>query len=118
MAPGPAVHRLSRAGAGPGPRHVPASILPVRMNQGRRGPARLGGVGGRVGCPALGGGGEELAQLRAAFPAAAAGGTRLVLLDAEAGVGKTRLVHEAVREAAAQGFTVLEGACLPLGSAL
>jgi DNA-binding NarL/FixJ family response regulator len=75
-------------------------------------------VGRRVTCPTLVGRDEELVQLRAAFDAAGPDGTRLVLVGAEAGVGKTRLVHEAVREAAARGFTVLEGACLPLGSAL
>ncbi len=75
-------------------------------------------MGRRVTCPTLVGRSEELAQLRAAFDPARPDRTRLVLVGAEAGVGKTRLVHEAVRDAAAQGFAVLEGACLPLGSAL
>jgi DNA-binding NarL/FixJ family response regulator len=61
---------------------------------------------------------EQLAQLRAVFGEAERDGARLVLVGAEAGVGKTRLVHEALGEAAAAGYTVLEGACLPLGSAL
>src|SRR6266508_3529569 len=41
-------------------------------------------------------------------------GRRVVLLVGEAGVGKTRLVAEAVRQARAAGIAVLEGACLPL----
>jgi DNA-binding NarL/FixJ family response regulator len=60
--------------------------------------------------------GEELAQLRGAFEAVTPDRARLVLVGAEAGVGKTRLVHEAVAQA--EGFAVLEGACLPLGLAL
>jgi DNA-binding NarL/FixJ family response regulator len=75
-------------------------------------------VGRRVTCPTFVGRDEELALLRAALDAAVPDRTRLVLVGAEAGVGKTRLVHEAAREAAEQGYTVREGACLPLGSAL
>ena len=46
---------------------------------------------------------------------AGAGGTRLLLIDGEAGVGKTRLVAEFARCAAAEGTTVLVGGCLALG---
>ena len=43
---------------------------------------------------------------------------RLVLVTGEAGLGKTRLVADAVTWARQRGVTVLEGACLPLGEAL
>src|SRR4051812_26872863 len=43
-----------------------------------------------------------------------AAGPRVVVLVGEAGVGKTRLVTEAIRGARALGVTVLSGHCLPL----
>ena len=51
----------------------------------------------------------ELAALRAAFGAAVAGRTALVLLTGEAGIGKTRLADEATSWARAAGIRVLRG---------
>ena len=61
---------------------------------------------------------EQLGQLRAVLGEAGQDRARLVLIGAEAGVGKTRFVHEALSSAREAGYAVLEGACLPLGSAL
>jgi hypothetical protein len=57
---------------------------------------------------------RELALLRAA----AGGDARLVLVAGDAGVGKTRLVAEAMRLAAAEGILRLWGGCLPLAEKL
>jgi oligopeptide transport system substrate-binding protein len=43
---------------------------------------------------------------------------RLVLVEGEAGVGKTRLVEEVVRYAEAEGATVLRGRCYEFGGAV
>jgi DNA-binding CsgD family transcriptional regulator/tetratricopeptide (TPR) repeat protein len=61
---------------------------------------------------------DERARLRAAVVTAGPDRARLVLVAGEAGVGKTRLVVDAVAWAREQGVRVLEGACLPLGEAL
>ena len=45
-------------------------------------------------------------------------GPRAVVLVGEAGVGKTRLVAEAIRDARAAGVTVLAGNCLPLSDSV
>jgi DNA-binding NarL/FixJ family response regulator len=57
---------------------------------------------------------DELAVLDAALVDAAAGTGRLVLVEGDAGVGKTRLVAEFADRAARQGATVLTGGCLQL----
>jgi hypothetical protein len=57
----------------------------------------------------------ESERLRALVSRTAAGSSGLVLIAGEAGVGKTRLLGRTLDEARADGFTVLEGACLPLG---
>src|SRR5207302_201064 len=54
----------------------------------------------------------ELALLTSALASGA--GPRAVVLVGEAGVGKTRLVGEAVGQARQVGVSVLLGACLPL----
>jgi DNA-binding CsgD family transcriptional regulator/tetratricopeptide (TPR) repeat protein len=61
---------------------------------------------------------DERARLWAAVTAAGPDRARLVLVAGEAGVGKTRLVADAVASARDQGVRVIEGACLPLGEAL
>src|SRR5580658_3879419 len=73
-------------------------------------------------CPVMVGRADQLAALREAFEAAAAGGYRAVLIGGEAGVGKSRLMAEFTAEFAAE-FTngarparVLTGGCLQLGS--
>ncbi|GAA5199660.1 hypothetical protein GCM10023322_75820 [Rugosimonospora acidiphila] len=62
-----------------------------------------GGLIGRAG---------ELAVLRRAVQSALAGGTGLVLVEGEPGVGKTRLVDEAVGNAGGEGALVVWGHCL------
>src|SRR5262249_47837880 len=46
------------------------------------------------------------------------GDARLLLVVGDAGIGKTRLVAEAMRRAAAEGMMPLQGGCLPLGEKL
>jgi DNA-binding CsgD family transcriptional regulator/tetratricopeptide (TPR) repeat protein len=55
---------------------------------------------------------HEVSALGAALDRAAVGKPTGVLLSGDAGVGKSRLVAEAVERAAAAGFTVLVGRCL------
>ena len=57
-----------------------------------------------------------MAALDAAFASVRRGGPSAVLLGGEAGVGKTRLVSEFGRTAAAAGARVLTGDCLELGT--
>ncbi len=61
----------------------------------------------------------ELALLRRAFDAAAAGALRVVIVEGEAGIGKTRLVDELVARLEADGsaFSFLHGAWTPGGTA-
>ncbi|MEJ3653857.1 AAA family ATPase [Actinomycetes bacterium KLBMP 9759] len=55
---------------------------------------------------------REMSALSAALERADAGRPTGVLLSGDAGVGKSRLVAEAIEQAAARGFTVLLGRCL------
>ena len=57
----------------------------------------------------------ELAQLQAALADAAAGQPALAFVVGESGVGKSRLVAELERHAAADGTRVLSGDCVELG---
>ncbi|MGZ4201319.1 MAG: helix-turn-helix transcriptional regulator [Thermoleophilaceae bacterium] len=54
---------------------------------------------------------RELATLRALIPLVEGAGLRFALVGGEAGSGKSRLVREFAREAAAAGALVLYGAC-------
>jgi predicted ATPase len=65
--------------------------------------------------PVFVGRGVELAALVAALESAAAGEPAVVLVGGEAGVGKTRLVEEAVDHARQSGTRVLTGSCVELG---
>ena len=56
---------------------------------------------------------DELAELTAAWRAARAGTSRLVLVSGDAGSGKTRLATEAARLISADGALVLIGRCDP-----
>ncbi|MFG2004048.1 helix-turn-helix transcriptional regulator [Spirillospora sp. NPDC048911] len=66
-------------------------------------------------CPTFVGRSEELAVLRAAW---ASGSGALVVVEGEAGIGKTRLVEAFAGAAAEQGARVLRGCCLPLSEDL
>src|SRR5205809_548459 len=54
---------------------------------------------------------DELVELRAGLEDAVTGRGRFFLVVGEAGIGKTRLVEELAREAAARGHLVLWGRC-------
>ena len=60
---------------------------------------------------------RELARLEDAAADASSGRPRVVLVAGEAGAGKSRLVDEFAARRRAIGELVLDGACLPLGSA-
>jgi hypothetical protein len=72
-------------------------------------------MGQRVSCPVLVGRGAEVARLRAAIERAAVGQPATVLVAGEAGIGKTRLVTEALGHAAGLGVMALAGGCLDVG---
>ena len=73
-------------------------------------------MSGRASSSVLVGRDEQMAALDAAFASARQGGPSAVLLGGEAGVGKSRLVSEFGRTAAAAGARVLTGGCLELGT--
>ena len=75
----------------------------------------IGGVARRVSSPVLVGRDTEVAQLRAALERAAAGQPAIVVVAGEAGVGKTRLVVELLRNADVLGAVALTGGCLDVG---
>ncbi|HWD10039.1 MAG TPA: AAA family ATPase, partial [Actinomycetota bacterium] len=60
---------------------------------------------------------EEIVQLRTAFEKAASGRSHLVLLEGEAGIGKTRIANELATYAASRGAEVLVGRCYEGGGA-
>jgi tetratricopeptide (TPR) repeat protein/predicted regulator of Ras-like GTPase activity (Roadblock/LC7/MglB family) len=55
---------------------------------------------------------RELAAVLRQLENAGNGSARLVLLDGEAGIGKTRLAREVIEKAVAQGWRALMGKCL------
>jgi DNA-binding CsgD family transcriptional regulator len=72
-------------------------------------------VSGSVVSPLLVGREKELELLRGALARALAGETDAVIIEGEAGVGKSRLVAELSEEARAEGARVLSGSCVELG---
>lgn len=58
---------------------------------------------------------DELAALRGALTAVADGESRILLVSGDAGIGKTRLVGEAMAGAREAGFRTALGGCLQLG---
>jgi len=68
-------------------------------------------MGQRVSCPVLVGRDAEVARLRAAIERAVGGQPATVLIAGEAGIGKTRLVTEALRHAAGLGAVALVRGC-------
>jgi DNA-binding CsgD family transcriptional regulator len=71
-------------------------------------------VAKRVTCPTFVGRESELSHLEHAAEAAK-GGTQLVLIGGDAGVGKTRLIDELCRRLAAGGGVAAVGGCVDLG---
>ena len=69
-------------------------------------------------CGRLVGRDAEFARLSALLDDAASGQAVVALIGGDAGVGKTRLVTEVTRLAAARGFTVLSGRCAELGESV
>lgn len=65
--------------------------------------------------PVIVGRDEELSRIAQALDVAASGRPALVIVRGEAGIGKTRLVREAIERARAGGSAILHGACLQLG---
>ena len=70
---------------------------------------------GRVSSPRFVGRQEELHSLQSALDQAREGVGSVVLIGAEAGIGKSRLLGESAALARAAGAVVLVGECLPLG---
>ncbi|OXM59296.1 AAA family ATPase [Amycolatopsis vastitatis] len=68
--------------------------------------------GGRSARAGLVGRTGELAVLRESLTAALAGGTGIVVIEGEPGVGKTRLLREAAAESERRGALVVWGSCL------
>src|SRR5436190_10388896 len=69
----------------------------------------------RISSPQFVGRAEELARLEEALADATGGGTRVLLVGGEAGVGKTRLLSEFTAHAQTAGARVLTGNCLHVG---
>src|SRR5882672_3967638 len=74
----------------------------------------IGGVGNRS-SPIIVGRDAELARIEHGLEVAALGRPALLLVRGEAGIGKSRLVREAIERARAGGSAILHGACLDLG---
>src|SRR6202050_3531475 len=62
--------------------------------------------------------GAELARLRGLLQDAAAGRAVTGLVSGDAGIGKSRLVAEAMQIAERDGFTVLCGQCAEIGDSV
>jgi DNA-binding CsgD family transcriptional regulator/tetratricopeptide (TPR) repeat protein len=97
------------AGSGPtaGDRLKPDCSSPHRRPYHR-------GVGNQS-SPIIVGRDTELARIDQGFEVARQDRPVLVLVRGEAGIGKSRLVREAIARARSAGSTVLHGACLDLG---
>jgi DNA-binding CsgD family transcriptional regulator/tetratricopeptide (TPR) repeat protein len=74
----------------------------------------------RIACPSLVGRESELAQMDGALARASVGDLHpaAVFVSGEAGIGKTRLVHEFAERARAAGVRVWTGRCLPVAESL
>jgi predicted ATPase len=75
----------------------------------------LGDVARRVTSPDFIGRRAELEALGHALAETAAGNPTPILVAGEAGVGKSRLVTEAARQARGSGWLTLSGGCIDLG---
>ena len=68
--------------------------------------------------PVLVGRDAELTELTTALDRAAGGHGGLVLIEGDAGIGKSRLVDDFARQAESSGSRVVTGACLPFADAV
>jgi predicted ATPase len=68
-----------------------------------------------VSSPIIVGRDEELARIERALDEAASGTPRLLFVAGEAGIGKSRLVREAIDRARAQDSPIMHGVCLDIG---
>ncbi len=75
------------------------------------------GMSGRLVSPVVVGREREIATISRVLDDALAGNASHLLVAGEAGVGKSRLVSEAVRVAGERGMQVLRGACVNIGAA-
>ncbi|MBV8693838.1 MAG: AAA family ATPase, partial [Actinobacteria bacterium] len=71
-------------------------------------------MGHRVSCPEVVGRETELRELLGAFDAAVAGEAGTVLVEGDAGIGKTRLVDELCRRVRDRGALTAKGVCVPV----
>jgi DNA-binding CsgD family transcriptional regulator len=78
-------------------------------------PGIIAGVIARVSSPLFVGRRDELKVLEDAVERAAGGTGAVVMIGAEAGMGKSRLIAELARSESAIGATTVIGECLPLG---
>ncbi len=72
----------------------------------------------RATSPVLVGRTTELGELNAALDQAIGGAGGLVVVDGEAGIGKSRLLEEFVAGARRSGAHVLTGSCLPFADSV
>lgn len=77
----------------------------------------IGGVARRISSPEFVGRQAELNRLIRAFEASAEERGTVILIAGEAGIGKTRLVHELSRLVEGQQGRVLQGGCVEMGDA-
>ncbi|GAA5141268.1 hypothetical protein GCM10023340_02690 [Nocardioides marinquilinus] len=93
------------------PTTAPAAVAPSAPVAGAPGPPTRFRVSPPLPQYALAGREPELARLRLVLDAAASGRSGAAWVTGEAGIGKSRLVHELALEAFARGFTVVTGDC-------
>ena len=86
-------------------------VIDVRLDR-EVAPRIIGPMAGRIVSPEIVGRRAELEVLSNALAEASAGHARVVLVGGEAGIGKTRLVAEAMEHARATGALVLTGGCV------
>src|SRR5215472_13392308 len=102
------------------PNLLQAGCVAIDQSYGASGAARIcwhpGDVTSRAVSPVFAGRGAELAVLANAFEEAAGGLPRVVLVGAEAGGGKSRLVGEFTARVSGQTL-VLAGGCVELSTA-
>jgi DNA-binding SARP family transcriptional activator len=92
---------------------IPGLVIAVATNRGRGSPATMAATDEAAGS-GLAGRATELAFLDNSLAQVAAAGIKLVVVDGDSGIGKTRLVTHWSMHARAQGTTVLLAGCAGL----